>query len=137
MRILLVEHDRDICELLNEVLKTQQYVVDIATNGQSGWGFIEVGNYYDLIILDTTLPIIDGYSLCRQLRTRKYDLPILMTTTKDTCTEKVECFNAGADDCITRPFKLEELLARIRVLVTSPDESRKRTARASQLSSPT
>ena len=116
MRLLLVEDDWEISELLAEVLTEQQYVVDIAADGQAGWDFVKAFDY-DLILLDVMLPKLDGYSLCRKLRAKDYQMPILMLTAKDTSTEKVEGLDSGADDYIVKPYKIDELLARVRALL--------------------
>ena len=116
MKLLLVEDDWEISELLQEVLTDQQYVVDVATDGQSGWDFVEAFDY-DLILLDVMLPKMDGFSLCRQLREHDYEMPVLMLTAKDTTAEKVKGLDSGADDYIVKPYKLDELLARVRALL--------------------
>lgn len=122
MKLLLVEDDWEISELLSEVLTEQQYVVDVATDGQAGWDFVQAFDY-DLILLDVMLPKLDGFTLCRQLRSRDYNMPIMMLTAKDTTTEKVEGLDAGADDYVVKPYKLDELLARIRALLRRGIES--------------
>ncbi len=116
MKLLLVEDDWEISELLSEVLTEQQYVVDVASDGQAGWDFVQAFDY-DLILLDVMLPKLDGFSLCRQLRSKDYHMPIMMLTAKDTTTQKVEGLDAGADDYVVKPYKLDELLARIRALL--------------------
>jgi two-component system, OmpR family, response regulator len=116
MRLLLVEDDWEISELLEEILTDQNYVVDIATDGQAGWDFVEAFDY-DLILMDVMLPKMDGFSLCRQLRDREYQMPVLMLTAKDTTDEKVQGLDAGADDYLVKPYKLNELLARVRALL--------------------
>ena len=116
MKLLLVEDDWEISELLTEVLTEQQYVVDVAPDGMAGWDYVKAFDY-DLILLDVMLPKLDGFSFCRQLRDRDYKMPIMMLTAKDTTTEKVEGLDAGADDHVVKPYKLDELLARIRALL--------------------
>jgi DNA-binding response OmpR family regulator len=116
MKLLLVEDDWEISELLTEVLTDEQYVVDVAPDGQAGWDFVKAFDY-DLILLDVMLPKLDGFSLCRQLRARDYQMPIMMLTAKDASTEKVKGLDAGADDYVVKPYKLDELLARIRALL--------------------
>ena len=116
MKLLLIEDDWEISELLAEVLTDQQYVVDVATDGQAGWDYVEAFDY-DLILLDVMLPKLDGFSFCRQLRGREYEMPVLMLTAKDTTVEKVKGLDAGADDYIVKPYKLDELLARVRALL--------------------
>jgi DNA-binding response OmpR family regulator len=116
MRLLLVEDDLDIAELLAEALTDHYYVVDLATDGQSGWDFVKSYDY-DLLLLDWSLPKLDGITLCRQLRDRDYQMPILMLTAKDSTQAQVMGLDAGADDYVVKPYKLQELLARIRALL--------------------
>ena len=116
MRLLLVEDDLEIVELLAEALTDENYVVDAATDGQAGWDFVQAFDY-DLLLLDWSLPKLDGVSLCRQLRKQGYQMPILMLTAKDTTQSQVTGLDAGADDYVIKPYKLEELLARIRALL--------------------
>jgi DNA-binding response OmpR family regulator len=116
MKLLLVEDDQQISELLREALEDQHYVVDIATDGQEGWEFVTAFEY-DLLMLDLTLPKLDGLSLCRRLRSDGYQMPILMLTGRNTSQEQVTGLDAGADDYIVKPYKLPELSARIRALL--------------------
>jgi two-component system, OmpR family, response regulator len=127
MRLLLVEDDLDIAELLAEALADQYYVVDLATDGQSGWDFVKSYDY-DLLLLDWSLPKLDGITLCRQLRSQDYQMPILMLTAKDSTQAQVMGLDAGADDYVIKPYKLQELLARIRALLR-----RKSSCQAPQL----
>lgn len=116
MRLLLVEDDQHVTELLEEVLANQHYIVDIATDGQEAWDYVKTFQY-DLLLLDVTLPKIDGINLCQQLRSKKYQMPILMLTARDTSHDQVAGLDAGADDYVAKPYKLQELLARIRALL--------------------
>jgi len=116
MRILIVEDDERIAESLAEALSDQHYVVDVATDGQVGWNFLDAFAY-DLLLLDIMLPKLDGISLCRQLRSQGYSLPILLLTAKDTTDDQVTGLDAGADDYVVKPYKLQELMARIRALL--------------------
>ena len=116
MKILLVEDDDRIAEVLAEALIKQNYVVDIAFDGEIAWDYVKVSPY-DLIILDLMLPKIDGISLCHQFRNEGYSMPILMLTAKDTSTDKVIGLDAGADDYVVKPFNLQELMARSRALL--------------------
>lgn len=115
MRILLIEDDDRIAEPLVEHLKNQYHVVDSAQDGISGWELSQTFSY-DLILLDLMLPGLDGISLCKRLRSSSYKGMILMLTAKDTTTDKVIGLDAGADDYLVKPFKLQELAARIRAL---------------------
>jgi DNA-binding response OmpR family regulator len=122
MRILLVEDDERIAKALAEALTDRRYVVDIATDGQEGWEFIEAFPY-NLVILDLMLPKLDGVSLCQTIRRNGYSVPILMLTAKDTSTDKVIGLDAGADDYTIKPFDLEELMARLRALLRRGNSS--------------
>lgn len=116
MRILIVEDDERIAASLAEALTDQNYVVDVATDGQAGWEFVKAFAY-DLILLDVMLPKLDGINLCRQMRSEGYRMPILMVTARDTTTDQVTGLDAGADDYVIKPYKLQELMARIRALL--------------------
>ncbi|MFQ4144887.1 response regulator [Chlorogloeopsis sp. ULAP02] len=115
MRILLVEDDDSLAQAVAAVLSRQNYVVDIAADGEAGWELVTVCNY-DLILLDVILPKLDGISFCRQLRQEGYQMPILLLTAKDSRTDKVMGLDAGADDYVVKPFDFGELSARIRAL---------------------
>jgi len=116
MKLLLVDDDERIAESLAEALTDQHYVVDIASDGQVGWEFIEAFTY-DIILLDLLLPKLDGISLCRQLRSQGHLTPVLMLTALDATSDHVTGLDAGADSYVVKPFKLQELLARIRALL--------------------
>lgn len=116
MRILLVEDDVRLAETLAEALTDQRYVVDLATDGESGWHQAKLLDY-DLMVLDVMLPELDGISLCRQLRSHGYNLPILMLTACDTLHDEVTGLDAGADDYVVKPVDLQKLFARIRALL--------------------
>ena len=116
MRILLVEDDQSIVEVLTTVLVEQNYVVDTAADGETGWGLIE--SYpYDLVLLDVMLPKIDGISFCRRLRQQKSQVLVMLLTARDTTTDKLIGLDSGADDYVVKPFNVEELAARIRALL--------------------
>lgn len=108
MRILLVEDDERIAKPLAEDLKYQRYVVDIAKDGIEGWEYSQ-STQYDIILLDLMLPKLDGISLCKRLRSIKYNALILMLTAKDTTADNVIGLDAGADDYLIKPFDLEDL----------------------------
>ncbi len=115
MRILLIEDDDRIAEPLVEHLIHQYHVVDQAQDGITGWEQAMAAPY-DLILLDLMLPRLDGITLCQRLRAEGCKALILMLTAKDTTTDKVIGLDAGADDYLVKPFKLQELAARIRAL---------------------
>ncbi|MBD2197721.1 MULTISPECIES: response regulator transcription factor [Calothrix] len=116
MRILVVEDDVQLAEMLMEALTDRQYVVDVAQDGEAAWDFIK-GLEYDLVVLDITLPKLDGVSFCQRLRSHNRSLPVLMLTARDTLADKVTGLDAGADDYMVKPFEMPELMARIRALL--------------------
>lgn len=128
MRILVVEDDIQLAEMLTDVLSHHQYIVDIAQDGEEAWQLIKT-EAYDLIVLDITLPKLDGIRFCERLRTHHIALPVLMLTARDTLADKIIGLDAGADDYMVKPFEMSELRARIRALLrrssmaTSPDVS--------------
>ncbi|HEY9761859.1 MAG TPA: response regulator transcription factor [Trichocoleus sp.] len=116
MRVLVVEDDVQIADMLTEALTNRQYTVDVAQDGEIAWNWIEALDY-DLILLDVTLPKLDGIKFCQQLRDRTYTVPVLILTARDTIADKIIGLDAGADDYMVKPFDLEELLARMRALL--------------------
>jgi DNA-binding response OmpR family regulator len=116
MKLLLVEDNRQLADQLADALTDQRYVVDVARDGEEGWDLISYG-HYDLVMLDVTLPKLDGVSLCRKLRAKGYQTPILMLTGRSTNTDKVAGLDAGADDYLAKPVALNELTARLRALL--------------------
>ncbi|HPL83043.1 MAG TPA: response regulator transcription factor [Candidatus Omnitrophota bacterium] len=116
MRILLVEDEIKMASFIARGLKEEDYVVDVANDGEKALFQAEI-NPYDLIILDVMLPLKDGITVCRELRSRKISIPILMLTSKDRVRDKVLGLNSGADDYLAKPFAFEELLARISALL--------------------
>jgi DNA-binding response OmpR family regulator len=121
MRILVVEDDHKIANALKKGLAQESYAVDVSYDGKDGLGnalTIE----YDLIVLDRMLPEVGGVEICRILRKKKINTPILMLTAKDKISDRVEGLNCGADDYLVKPFAFEELLARIKALLRRPQE---------------
>ena len=116
MRILLIDDDETLVDLLTRNLEQQNYAVDVATDGEQGWIYGSTYSY-DLMILDWSLPKLDGISLCQRFRTSGYANPIILLTSRDGSQNKIKGLDAGADDYICKPFDLEELAARIRTLL--------------------
>ena len=116
MRILLVEDERKLSGVIKRSLNEFNYAVDLSNNGDEAL-FIAESNPYDLIILDIMLPGKDGISICRNLRKKKNDTPILMLTARDDEEDKIAGLDSGADDYITKPFSYPEFLARVRALL--------------------
>jgi len=125
MNILLAEDEPKIASFLKKGLEESAYSVDWVKDGKEA---IRKGldNEYDVIILDVMLPYIDGFQVCRRIRVKKHQVPILMLTALDSTEDKIKGLDAGADDYIPKPFDFEELLARLRALtrrshVQNPD----------------
>jgi DNA-binding response OmpR family regulator len=116
VKILLVEDDVASATILSEVLTAEHYTVELATDGQNGLTLATLSKF-DLILLDLLIPKLDGINLCRQLRTQGIQQPILLLTAKDQSADVVKGLDAGADDYVTKPYDISELLARIRALL--------------------
>jgi DNA-binding response OmpR family regulator len=116
MKLLLVEDNRQLADQLADALTDQNYVVDVARDGEEGWDLMTYGQY-DLVMLDVTLPKLDGVSLCRKIRAKGYQTPVLMLTARSSSSDKVTGLDAGADDYLAKPVALNELNARLRALL--------------------
>lgn len=116
MRILVIEDDKDLNRQLCDVLKDQDYVVDTAFDGENGH-FLGDTEPYDAVILDIGLPVMDGISVLERWRKEGRKMPVLMLTARDRWSDKVAGIDAGADDYVTKPFHVEEVLARVRSLI--------------------
>jgi PAS domain S-box-containing protein len=116
MKILVVEDDGLTAEALVATLSNQNYTVEVASDGEAGWALVEAFAY-DLVLLDVTLPGLDGIGLCQRLRSHDYQMPILLLTARNSSHDKAIGLDAGADDYVVKPFDPEELAARIRALL--------------------
>jgi two-component system copper resistance phosphate regulon response regulator CusR len=123
MRVLLVEDEPDMAGFIAKGLRDQSYAVDLAGDGATALYQAEV-NDYDLVILDVRLPIIDGLTVCRELRGRSFRHPILMLTALDGAGDVVNGLNCGADDYLSKPFDFRVLLARMRALLRRAESVR-------------
>jgi DNA-binding response OmpR family regulator len=119
--ILVVEDNKDLAHLLQMHLRDLSYSVDLAFDGDKGLARAETGKY-DLIILDLMLPGLDGLEICRRLRSRGGYTPILMLTSKSSELDRVLGLEMGADDYVTKPFSIGELLARVKAIFRRIDE---------------
>ena len=115
MKLLIIEDEPKVVEFLRQGLEEQGYEVEVAYDGQMGERLAS-RNTYDIILLDVVLPLINGYELCRRIREKKQEVPILMLTALGTTDDKLTGFDAGADDYLVKPFEFKELLARIKSL---------------------
>jgi two-component system, OmpR family, response regulator len=116
MRILVVEDDAALAAELAHTLRDEHFAVDIATNGEDGAHLGET-ELYDAAVLDLGLPKVDGLSVLQQWRNAGRTLPVLILTARDGWSEKVAGFKAGADDYLTKPFRTQEVVMRLRALV--------------------
>jgi DNA-binding response OmpR family regulator len=116
MRVLLVEDDETLAAGIARALRAENFAVDIAGNGEDG-GHLGSTELYDAAVLDLGLPLRDGLSVLRDWRAAGRDLPVLILTARDGWSEKVAGFKAGADDYLVKPFRVEEVIMRLRALV--------------------
>jgi DNA-binding response OmpR family regulator len=119
VKVLIVEDEHKIANLIKQGLEQERFVVDIAYDGTAGYDYAS-SEPYDVIVLDRLLPGMNGLNICKKLREQGNHTPILMLTAKVQVTDKVEGLNSGADDYLTKPFAFEELLARIKALARRP-----------------
>jgi len=133
LRILIVEDNIDIAENIADYFDLQGHVTDFAMDGIGGL-HLALTQDYDAIVLDIMLPGMDGLSFCRKLRNEgEKATPVLMLTARDTLDDKLEGFDAGADDYLVKPFDLEELSARIQALVRRSDHPKNKLLRIGDL----
>lgn len=114
MKILIIEDEYNLADAISSMLKSKKYSVDIQTDGEEGLDEA-LTNIYDLIILDVMLPHKNGFEILKELKSEKINAKIIMLTAKNTIEDKMVGFNGGADDYLTKPFHMEELLARVNV----------------------
>jgi DNA-binding response OmpR family regulator/HPt (histidine-containing phosphotransfer) domain-containing protein len=115
MRILLVDDDEQLVRVLKAILVKQNYLVDVALDGEMGWDLINTFSY-ELVLLDVMLPKLDGITLCRRLRQQEHNELVMLLTSRNQVMDKLQGLDSGADDYIVKPFNTDELLARIRAL---------------------
>jgi len=116
MRILVVEDDAPLASFVRKGLEEEHYAVDVASDGEQGRAMAEDFNY-DLMVLDLNLPKMDGLTLLHYIRPSKPNLPVLVLTARSRVEDRVQTLNAGADDCLNKPFSYTELSARVRALM--------------------
>lgn len=122
MRILIIEDEFNLADVISTRLKKENYIVDIFGDGESGLENA-LTNIYDLIILDIMLPKVNGIEILKQLRNQKIKSKIIMLTAKSQLEDKLDGLNNGANDYITKPFHIDELVARVNVQLRSTDSN--------------
>ncbi len=132
MRILMVEDDPHIAEVVCDGLRDVGYSVTLAADGEDGLLDARL-NAYDLVVLDLTLPTMDGIEVARRLRAAGQATPILMLTARATARDIIDGLDVGADDYLAKPFGLDELLARVRALLRREGATRARVLRVGDL----
>jgi two-component system, OmpR family, response regulator len=116
VKLLLVEDDPNLGGLLAEYLRAKGFLVDLRTDGQQGW-IAYTQNTYDMLILDVMMPLKDGFTLAREIREKDPLVPIVFLTAKSMKQDTLEGFKAGADDYLTKPFSMEELMLRTQAVL--------------------
>lgn len=132
MRVLIVEDEHRLATIVRQGLQEHGYAVDAAFDGREGLRLAQL-EPYDLLILDVMLPGLDGLTLCRRLRAAGKHVPVLMLTARDAVDDRVAGLDSGADDYLTKPFALRELLARTRALLRRDSDSKDPLLRAGDL----
>jgi two-component system, OmpR family, response regulator MprA len=117
VKILVVDDERAVRESLRRALELEGYEIELAADGREALDRLEAESQPDVLVLDVLMPGVDGLEVCRRLRRAGSRLPVLMLTARDAVENRVAGLDAGADDYVTKPFALEELLARIRALL--------------------
>ena len=119
MRLLVIEDERKIARVITESLKREKYAVDAAYDGEEGFNLAD-SQPYDLLIVDRMLPGLEGTEIVKKLRENGKNMPILFLTALSTTEDKTLGLDVGADDYLTKPFAIDELLARVRALLRRP-----------------
>ena len=119
MRILVIEDEYNLAELISERLKKEHYLVDIETDGEEGL-YSALNGTYDLIILDVMLPSMNGFEILKEIREEDNNLKVIMLTAKSLIEDKLNGFSRGADDYLTKLFHMEELVARVNLQLRKP-----------------
>lgn len=121
MRILFAEDEYYLNETVTKKLKQAKYSVDSCYNGEDAFDYFESAEY-DLVILDIMMPKLDGFSVLRKIRAINHKIPVILLTAKDSIEDRVKGLDGGANDYVVKPFAMDELLARIRVLLRKSEQ---------------
>lgn len=125
MHILIIEDEYTLAELIKEKLTKDDYIVDIETDDEEGY-YNALSGLYDLIILDVMLPSMNGFEILKKLREEEIESKVIMLTAKSMLEDKLNGLENGADDYLTKPFHLEELLARVNIQLNKTSTSKKK-----------
>lgn len=121
MKILLLEDDKYLCGNIKQQLTKEGYIVDACGDGEEGFLFALDGNSgYDIAVIDRMLPVIDGLTIIKAMRSKQIQIPVIIITGMSELQNKIEGLDSGADDYLSKPFHMEELSARIRALTRRP-----------------
>lgn len=132
MKILYIEDEENIARPVIRILQKQNYIVDYSSDGEKGLNLIRL-NGYDCIILDLNLPKISGIEICKIVRNEGISTPILMLTARSQMYDKLEGFDVGTDDYLTKPFDMQELLARVNALIKRGQSNKKQELKIGNL----
>ncbi len=132
MKVLLVEDEERMVSFIRKGISAEGYEVQVAYDGRTGLSLFRKDSY-DIIILDVNLPQINGFELCRMIRSENESVSVLMLTALDSLADKADGFNAGADDYLAKPFEFQELLLRLRALTRRNNPSQKQVLRLADL----
>jgi DNA-binding response OmpR family regulator len=133
MRVLVVEDEPTMLTALSDALIHERLTVDTALDGRDALSRVHIEQAYDLVLLDLMMPRMDGLTFLRTIRSEGYAMPVLVLTARDLTNDKVAGLDAGADDYLTKPFDLDELLARVRALLRRNGNRKMSVLRASEV----
>lgn len=122
MRILIIEDEFNLADAIMNRLKMENYSVDISVDGEDGL-YNALTNIYDLVVLDVMLPYKSGYEILKQMKENNIDSKVIMLTAKNDIESKLDCFELGSNDYLTKPFHMEELVARINIQLRHSDNN--------------
>lgn len=120
MKILIIEDEYNLADAISSMLTSKNYIVDIATDGEDGL-YEALTDIYDLILLDVMLPHKNGFEILKELKNENISAKVIMLTAKSNIDDKMNGFNNGADDYLTKPFHMDELLARVNIQLRKDD----------------